>query len=253
MTQRLPDPSLPWPINLAGVGLVADSESCRLKSYRCPAGVWTDGWGATAGVGPGMVWTQEYADKRLCDDLTATTKAVRRMITEEADSNQLAGLVSFAYNIGDEALAKSTVLKRHNAGDFIGAAKAMGLYNKARVDGKLTVLPGLVTRRAAESALYLKPEPDAPPHAMPQEVAAPEKPIASTRIQTGAVISAAGALDLVSKSSDSISTVNGAIGSAQGLADTLHLPHGWLLPALAIAAGGFLIWHWIAQRRGGIA
>lgn len=248
----MPSAALPWPINMAGVGLIADSEGCRLRSYRCPAGVFTCGWGATAGVGPGMVWTQDYADKRLCEDVTATAKAVRRLITEEADSNQLAALVSFAYNLGDEAFAKSSVLKRHNKGDFIGAAKAMGLYNKAKVDGKLTVLPGLVTRRAAEAALYLKPEADAPAHAMPQEIAAPQSPAASTRIRTGAVISLAGLADMVSKSGDSLSSVNAAAAQAQTLGETLHLPHGWLLPTLAIAIGGFLIWHWIDQRRSGI-
>lgn len=69
--------------------------------------------------------------------------------------NELGALVSLAYNIGVDALAGSTVLRRHNAGDREGAAHAFAMWNKARVNGRLRVLPGLVKRRAAEAALYL--------------------------------------------------------------------------------------------------
>ena len=47
MASKLPNPSLAWPIVMAGVALIAQAETCRLKAYRCPAGVWTCGWGET--------------------------------------------------------------------------------------------------------------------------------------------------------------------------------------------------------------
>ena len=70
MPTQLPNPSLPWPIAMQGVALIAESESLRLRAYRCPVGVWTIGWGETDGVHPGDTCTQEQADRWLCDDLT---------------------------------------------------------------------------------------------------------------------------------------------------------------------------------------
>src|SRR5262249_44588252 len=61
------------------------------------------------------------------------------------------------YNIGLGAFVKSTALKRLNAGDRLGAADAIELWNKGHVNGKLVILPGLARRRAAERALFLQP------------------------------------------------------------------------------------------------
>ena len=66
----LPDPGLSWPIHWDAVQLIARAESCRLRAYRCPAGIPTIGWGETEGVRLGMVWTQEEADRRFCESLT---------------------------------------------------------------------------------------------------------------------------------------------------------------------------------------
>ena len=94
----LPDPSLPWPIPLEAVALIADAEGLRLTAYRCPAGVATCGWGAT---GPEIVlgktvWTKEQADKALLDDITEFTVAVRAKCTQAPTGNQLGALVSLA-------------------------------------------------------------------------------------------------------------------------------------------------------------
>jgi lysozyme len=58
--------------------------------------------------------------------------------------------VSFAYNVGMANLVKSTLLRKHKAGDHDGASREFAKWNKAA--GK--VLPGLTRRRAAEAALY---------------------------------------------------------------------------------------------------
>jgi lysozyme len=44
------------------IKLIKDSEGCKLKAYKCPAGIWTIGYGQTKGVKEGMVWTQQQAD-----------------------------------------------------------------------------------------------------------------------------------------------------------------------------------------------
>jgi lysozyme len=113
---------------------------------------WTIGWGSTGpDIKPGTVWTQAQCDARLAshvDDFAAgVAKAVGAAPTSQ---NQFDALVSFAYNVGLGNLNSSTLLKKHKAGDFAGAAAEFPKWNKA--SGK--VLPGLVKRRAAEAALY---------------------------------------------------------------------------------------------------
>lgn len=128
-------------------------ESCRLTAYRCPAGVWTIGWGDTGThVRGGLVWTQAQADAafdaRLAREFApAVTKAIGNAPTTPA---QFGAMVALAYNIGVGAFAKSSVARKHAAGDSAGAAGAFALWNKA--GGK--VLAGLIRRRAAEAALY---------------------------------------------------------------------------------------------------
>lgn len=120
---RLPSPDLDWPIAWAGVALIAEREGCRLVAYRCPAGVWTCGWGETSGVTPRTRWTQEYADARLRDALAERAAAVLAMCRREPTDHQLAALVSLSYNIGAEALRRSSVLAAHNRGDEQAAAE----------------------------------------------------------------------------------------------------------------------------------
>jgi lysozyme len=141
-------------------------------AYRCPAGVPTIGWGCTKGVQLGMIWTREQATEGLRRELAECEDAVTRLVTVQINQHQFDALVSFAYNCGTGALAKSTILKRINAGDYEGAAAAFGMWDKARVNGKMTVLRGLTRRRAAERELFLRPV-EAEPEPMPQAVAPP--------------------------------------------------------------------------------
>lgn len=139
-------------MNDAGIALVKSFEGCKLKAYRCPAGVLTCGWGTTDGVTEDAEWTQEEADQRLLEDLSIFETRVKKLLQREPTSNQLSALVSFAYNVGTMNFRTSTLLRKFNAGDIAGAAEQFPLWNKAA--GK--VLPGLIARRAAEQALFLK-------------------------------------------------------------------------------------------------
>lgn len=136
--------------------LMHEFEGCRLKAYPDPGSrdghPWTIGWGSTGpGIGPGVVWTQEQADARFLEDLTKFGEQVARLLGDApTTAHQWAALVSLAYNIGTAALAKSTVLRRHKAGDYAGARAAFAMWNKN--DGK--VMAGLTRRRAAEAAVY---------------------------------------------------------------------------------------------------
>jgi lysozyme len=141
--------------NRQGIALIKDAESLRLKSYLCPGGVWTLGYGSTGpDIQRGMVWTEKQAEERLFFDLLYFEKAVGKLVENvNITGNQFSALVSFAYNVGIGAFRQSTLLRKLLAGDVSGAAKQFGRWNMAGGN----VLPGLVARRRAERDLFLTP------------------------------------------------------------------------------------------------
>ena len=139
-------------IGQAGLDLIKQYEGCRLAAYRCAAGVWTIGYGHTAGVHSGMTITQAQADAYLQQDIAKFEGYVNNPtyvpITEQLNQNQFDALVSFAFNLGAGNLRK--LCKGRTAAQI---ARTMPNYNKAA--GK--VWAGLKRRRAAEQALFNKP------------------------------------------------------------------------------------------------
>ena len=250
---NLPDPSLPWPIPMTAVAEIAESEGLSLVAYRCPAGVWTIGWGETDGVRPSDKCTKEEADRWLLEDLTERTRAVRELCTVEPSPNELGALVSLAYNIGLAGLAKSTVLRAHNAGDRQSASRAFGLWNKAKDPdtGLLRDLPGLTARRAREAALYLQPEPGQPPLQMPQAVEAESKPTASQINRSGVAALATGAISLVAEATEGLAGPMGRVRSL--VVDTLGVPSHLLLPIVLVVVGIAVLYYRQSQRKGGWA
>lgn len=138
-------------IGQAGLKLIMEFEGCRLAAYQCSAGVWTIGYGHTAGVYKGMTITQAQAEEYLKQDVAKFEKYVNNPayvpITESLNQNQFDALVSFAYNCGAGNLMK--LCKGRTAAQI---STAMLNYNKAA--GK--VLAGLTRRRKAEQALFNK-------------------------------------------------------------------------------------------------
>lgn len=241
---------------MSAVAEIAESEGLSLVAYRCPAGVWTIGWGETDGVRPGDRCTKEEADRWLCEDLTERTRAVKALCTVDPSPNELGAMVSLAYNIGMGGLEKSTVLRAHNAGDRQSASRAFGLWNKAKDPntGVLRELPGLTARRAREAAMYLTPEPGQAQLPMPQAVEAESKPSSSPIVRSGAATVAAGVVTTLTQASDDL-----GLGSAlpimrqarEFMADVLGIPSGLLLPMLVIVTGALVIRWRLKQRKDG--
>ena len=147
---------VPRTINDAGLDLIKHFEGCRLTAYQDVAGIWTIGYGHTAGVSEGLVFTQAQADQALLDDLTDAEAAVDSAVQDvPTTDNQFAAMVSLCYNIGAGNFADSTVLREHRTGRTQQAANAFLLWNKATIDGVLQVVTGLTNRREAERTLYL--------------------------------------------------------------------------------------------------
>ena len=84
-----------------GINLIKQFEGCRLKAYKCAAGVPTIGYGHTAGVKMGQTITQVQAESYLKDDLMKyETKVMKYNDKYRFNQNEFDALVSFAYNIG---------------------------------------------------------------------------------------------------------------------------------------------------------
>ena len=166
---------MPTKIGKGCINLVKGFEGYHKKlpngdctTYYCPAGVLTIGYGTTTDIKEGDVWTPGQAVDALKRDLDTFAEQVSGLVKVELNQNQFDALVSFAYNVGAGALAKSTLLKKLNKGDFDGAVAQF--KNWTRGGGK--VLPGLVRRRAVEAELFVTPPGPAEP-VMPQAVDAP--------------------------------------------------------------------------------
>ena len=133
-----------------GINLIKQFEGVRLTAYKCPAGVYTIGYGHTRGVKRGMKITEEEASAYLTADLLNSEKAVERYDSVyHWNQNEFDALVSFTFNCGAANLRSLLRNGRRNRSQI---AATLPLYRKA--GGK--VLKGLERRRAAEKALFLE-------------------------------------------------------------------------------------------------
>lgn len=166
-------------INAEGLALVkrfegildGDPNTVNLDPYLDPVDIWTIGWGhaivdvdghflrgkasaarAAALYPDGITYSQ--AEDLLRADLIDASRDVSALVSVPLTDNQFSALVSFDFNTG--ALRSSTMRKKLNAGDYVGAVGQFSRWSKGRVDGNLETLPGLVTRRAEERRLFLK-------------------------------------------------------------------------------------------------
>ena len=133
-----------------GIALIKEFEGLRLKAYQCPGGVWTIGYGHTAGVKPGMLITKTQAEEYLKADLIAFERYLNGLGLA-LNQNQFDALVSFIYNVGTGNFSNSTLLRKVRANpqeNSIMDEFLRWVYSKGRV------LPGLQRRRLAEMKLY---------------------------------------------------------------------------------------------------
>lgn len=213
-------------------------EGFKVKAYRCSAGVWTFGYGFTRGVREGDTISRDAANERLDRELVAYEQAVWSATGGNVNQNEFDAMVLLAWNIGIKAFRKSTVVKAHNRGDKVAAARAFGLWNKAGG----VVINGLVRRRALEAAWYL--EPDTVPVMgfvdMPQQVDEPKPLTSSTTVVAGGTAAVA----TVAQIADQVAAVK---YSMDGLGE-------WLVPVLLVVtlvAVGWVIYERYKNRERG--
>jgi lysozyme len=149
------------------LALTEKSEGLSLVAYRDSGGVLTIGFGHTGtDVTAGMTITLVQAQALLQADLKSAEDSVSDLVQVALTPNQFSALVDFVFNVGEAAFAASTLLSLVNQENFAAAAEQFGrwVYDGAQV------LPGLVTRREAEKALFLDSGPGADPTGGAEEI-----------------------------------------------------------------------------------
>lgn len=136
-------------------GYAKDIGADRVEAYPDPATggkPWTIGWGSTGpDINKGTIWTKAQAQARFSQHAKEFSGGVANALGDAVTTqDQFDAMVSLAYNIGLGNFTSSTLLKKHKAGDYVGAAQEFGRWDKAA--GK--VLAGLTKRRAEEAKLY---------------------------------------------------------------------------------------------------
>lgn len=130
-------------------------EGKRNVGYLDIAKIPTACMGDTDNVTVGKFYTDAECIQRLERQAIAHAAEVKRC-TPRITGSQLVAAASLTYNIGGPAYCGSTAAKRFNAGDLRGGCNAMLAWNKARVNGVLTVVRGLANRRAGERAICVQ-------------------------------------------------------------------------------------------------
>jgi len=145
-------------LNEKGTVLLHHFEGLKLKAYKCPADVWTIGYGNTfyedgSKVKQGETVTKERASELFNSVASSFAIQITGSIKASLNENQFSSLVSFAYNVGVANFNKSTLLKKINIDKNDPSIFAEFLrWDKAA--GK--VLAGLTLRRQAEAKLYFE-------------------------------------------------------------------------------------------------
>ena len=139
-------------ISEKGKALIKKYEGLKLSAYKCPAGVWTIGYGHTTGVFEGQKITQKKADEFFDNDIKKFEKIVLELCKVPLTQGQFDALVSLVYNIGKTAFSNSTLLKLLNQKNYSATAKQFTRWVFANGEK----LQGLVKRREEEKFLFEK-------------------------------------------------------------------------------------------------
>lgn len=124
-----------------------------LKTYRDIGGVLTYCDGATENAQAGRTYTPAECDSQLDRDLERHAAGIAKCVPmDRLTDDQKVAFVDAAFNIGVPAFCGSSMARRANSGDMVGACDALLLWNRA--GGR--EVAGLTKRRQRERELCLK-------------------------------------------------------------------------------------------------
>ena len=140
-----------------GLDLIKLYEGYSSSPYLCPALHWTIGYGAIWGLDGKRVTedhpdiNEKQADQLLRRDVRKSEVAVLRQIKVTLEDGQFDALCSFVFNLGSGSLQSSTLKRKINRGDYIGAADEFPRWVYA--GGRK--LKGLIKRRNHERLMFI--------------------------------------------------------------------------------------------------
>lgn len=142
-------------ISNKGIEFIVREEGERLTAYQDIVGIWTIGVGHTGfvegkPVAKGMTITKEKSREILKADLARFEQAVNSVVKVRLKQNQFDALVSLAFNIGEGAFSRSTLVRKLNTGDYVGASAQFLVWKNA--GGRVS--QGLLNRRKREKVMF---------------------------------------------------------------------------------------------------
>jgi lysozyme len=138
-------------LSAAGLVALASWEAFRSEPYRDIGGVWTDGFGNTNNVQPSKSVSVPQALNQLLINVRTAEGAVNTCITKPMTQGEYDAFVKFTFNVGNRAFCNSTLVRKFNAGDNVGACNELSKW--VYVKGQR--VHGLANRREAERKLCL--------------------------------------------------------------------------------------------------
>ena len=141
-------------VSFNGIKALKEYEGFEANAYKDTGGVWTIGYGTIRWndrpVEQGMVITEKEAELALQADLAWAQTAVNKLVKVPLKQNMFDALVSFVYNIGENAFSRSTMLQLLNSKQYDAAAKQ---FDRWKFDNGKEI-KGLVIRRAKERRMF---------------------------------------------------------------------------------------------------
>lgn len=241
-----------------GYDFVEREEALRLAAYDDATGhpvnpgdpvhgTLTIGWGHTGpDVHPGQTITREEADALFDKDTDWAEELVDRLCPG-ANANEYDALVDLAFNIGIRQFTTSSVVRMWKKGDKMAAGNSIGLFTKTIIGGVLQDSPGLIARRARETALFFTPPPGDVPKPIPQTVENPSKIITPGKVIAATTVAVPTAnvivqnaqptIDAIQHTADTVKQATTAWSAVKDAFSILNNGHVMTVVCLVIAAG----------------
>lgn len=137
--------------------MITGEEGMRTVAYRDPVGIPTACVGETLGITAADVGKTKFTEEECLDKLdnrlvTDFGPGVDKCIHHPLPVYRKVAYTSFAYNVGIKAFCNSTLAKKENAGDIVGACNELPKWTTAHG----ITLPGLVKRREEERQMCMR-------------------------------------------------------------------------------------------------
>ena len=149
----------PQPVSKIAVDIIKEFEGFKDYAYIDTDGTPVIGYGLSRIDGTpvqiGDRISHSQAEAALNAHLREIDRELKKAVEVELNNRQLSALASISFNVGVDAIAKSTLVRKINAKDYAGAANEFLRWDKADMRGRLVQMPGLTRRRAAERQLFL--------------------------------------------------------------------------------------------------